>query len=843
MAKTLRDEYLHLNLVVNGDKAKKELGDLEKSTRELNAKNRDLISNLNKLESAGKKNTKEWKDYNDQLTANNRQIRTNDEQMSRLRKTIGYNNLSIVQLRKEYRSLKGQIDHLDPNDPDWARLNKQLQQVLARMNEVNGGAVKMKGAMNSLKSMAAQLLPAFGFAAIASGFTRLLRSMIRVRSEFEKYEAVLTNSFGDKSKALESMKMLQEFAAKTPFSLQELTGAYVKLTNYGLKPTREELVKMGDLASSVGKGFDQLTEAMADAVTGEFERLKEFGIKARREGDRIKFTFKEQTTAVDNNAAAIKNYLLTLGELEGVAGSMEAIAKTTGGAISNMGDAWDNMLNSMGKQTGGAVQGIIKLLTKGINRMTKQIDIMNNEQLSFWEKWWGSTIGTNTVYDQMIEKQKESLRLAKERKEAEEEFFNQFGYSTPLNSDPGNYTDNETKAKKSLFEIQDDLLEQAKKLPETTEAEIIAKNKKIAVIEKEIDRLKKLGIQSKESLKLDELLEASDEKQRLAIQKYFSKLGEDALENFLNAIESERDKGRIDFSVVSQIQTEEEQQADPSTDYAVQKYQQTLDYKFALNQAMYEKGLIGEQQYQDQLTELARQAERERYEIKRENVEKYQQITGFAANFVGSLMDLELEKAGDNEEKKKQIRKKYADLNFAVTASHIIADTASAVMKALAELGPIAGPIAAAIVGATGTLQLGIANAERQKVKGYAEGKYPVPLRTGTYGSQPHYALFNEVPGYPEMVVDGRTFRTMQMNYPELINAIYSIASGKQPNNYGDGKYPANQLEGSSIDSKTIQKLTQAIYEFMNWRPEIPITDIDKKLKNLKDRESKIWVK
>lgn len=74
---------------------------------------------------------------------------------------------------------------------------------------------------------------------------------------------------------------------------------------------------------------------------------------------------------------------------------------------------------------------------------------------------------------------------------------------------------------------------------------------------------------------------------------------------------------------------------------------------------------------------------------------------------------LEQEKA----EKKLEIEKKYADVQFAVKASQIIASTAMAIMMALAQLGPIAGPIAAALMGVTGAAQLAAANAERQKVK------------------------------------------------------------------------------------------------------------------------------
>lgn len=74
-----------------------------------------------------------------------------------------------------------------------------------------------------------------------------------------------------------------------------------------------------------------------------------------------------------------------------------------------------------------------------------------------------------------------------------------------------------------------------------------------------------------------------------------------------------------------------------------------------------------------------------------------------------------LEKKKANE--KLKIQKKYADVNFAMQVAQIISNTAVSIMKAYSELGPIAGSIAAALMGVTGAAQLVVANAERQKVK------------------------------------------------------------------------------------------------------------------------------
>lgn len=74
-----------------------------------------------------------------------------------------------------------------------------------------------------------------------------------------------------------------------------------------------------------------------------------------------------------------------------------------------------------------------------------------------------------------------------------------------------------------------------------------------------------------------------------------------------------------------------------------------------------------------------------------------------------------LEKKKANE--KLKIQKKYADVNFAMQVAQIISNTAASIMKAYSELGPIAGSVAAALMGVTGVAQLAVANAERQKVK------------------------------------------------------------------------------------------------------------------------------
>ena len=161
--------------------------------------------------------------------------------------------------------------------------------------------------------------------------------------------------------------MLKDLANDTPYALSELTDAYVKMVNRGITPSREELIKLGDLSSSLGKSLDQLIEALLDAQTGEFERLKEFGIKASKENDKVTFSFKGVQTQVQFNEQAIADYIYSLGELQGVQGGMVAQMDQLGGKLSNLSDAWDNLLNNLGKKLEPFFKWVLDSSTSVVN--------------------------------------------------------------------------------------------------------------------------------------------------------------------------------------------------------------------------------------------------------------------------------------------------------------------------------------------------------------------------------------------------------------------------------------------------------------------------------------------
>jgi hypothetical protein len=241
--------------------------------------------------------------------------------------------------------------------------------------DIGGLQKELQKATSGLQSFQSNMMKVGGMIAGAFAVDKVLdfgKAVFDTTAKFQKFEAVLTNTLGSGSAAKFALNQITQFAAKTPYQVDELTESFVKLANQGFIPTIKQMTALGDLAASQGKTFNQLTEAIIDAQTGEFERLKEFGVRASKEGDKVSFTFKGVKTQVDFTSQSIREYILSLGKIEGVAGGMEAQSKTLGGGLSNLGDAFENLKLKIGQaaEGGGLFSTILDGIAWGIKKVT-----------------------------------------------------------------------------------------------------------------------------------------------------------------------------------------------------------------------------------------------------------------------------------------------------------------------------------------------------------------------------------------------------------------------------------------------------------------------------------------
>ena len=169
-------------------------------------------------------------------------------------------------------------------------------------------------------------------------------------------------------------------------------------------------------------------------------------------------------------------------------------------------------------------------------------------------------------------------------------------------------------------------------------------------------------------------------------------------------------------------------------------------------QAMYDADLITYEEYQAEKTRIAEEQEQLREDMARAAFDVIGQAASAASQVVSALQDAEVskvtrkydkeikaaKKAGkdttkleeEKEEAINQVKKKYADKQFAASVLQVTASTAVAAMeayKAMAGIpivGPALGAVAAAAAIASGAAQIAVAKQQRDEAKGLKSGGY-----------------------------------------------------------------------------------------------------------------------
>lgn len=255
----------------------------------------------------------------------------------------------------------------------FLRNKRQLERELT---DVEKGADRIGAAMTTMAKAVAGVV-----AAISLG--NLISDLIKTQRQFDVMNASLKTMTGSQEAATAAFDRLSKIAEKTPFDLEQVVGAFTKMKSLGLDPSQRALMSYSDTASAMGKNLNQLVEAVADAATGEFERLKEFGITAKKQGDDVTFTFQGVETKIKANSANIVEYLTKIGEVNFAGASADRMASLDGN-ISNLKDSIQALYREVNNSGfGEAVAKSVQIATEAIQQMT--LSIKNGELTAYFD--------------------------------------------------------------------------------------------------------------------------------------------------------------------------------------------------------------------------------------------------------------------------------------------------------------------------------------------------------------------------------------------------------------------------------------------------------------------------
>ena len=198
-----------------------------------------------------------------------------------------------------------------------------------------------------------------------------------VRGEYQQLEIAFETMLGSKSQADALMAQLINTAATTPFEMKEIAESAKMLLAYGMAADEVNgtLIRLGDIAAGLsipikdlaflygttmvqGRLYTQdLNQFLGRGIPLADELAKQFG-KNKSEVKKLveegKIGFPEVQKAIE---------ALT-GEGSKFGGLMEAQSKTISGQISNIEDAWEQMMNEIGRSQEGNISGALDITGK-----------------------------------------------------------------------------------------------------------------------------------------------------------------------------------------------------------------------------------------------------------------------------------------------------------------------------------------------------------------------------------------------------------------------------------------------------------------------------------------------
>ena len=263
MASRLKEEDLRLNIIVNGDKGRKEILDLETAVKGAERSLKRLRTEAKAMEASGKTGTEEYKRTTEAIRSQSDALSQNRERLNFLRRQIDVNKMTLAELQKNIRATSAALRSAVPGTENWRRLNEELQRLNSRQQELRSGATATATAMQSLSQRLSNFVINVG--AAKSIADRFLGSIRQATDAYTGYDEALTDA----------MKT-------TNLSKDEITELSEALAGIDTRTSQNDLLALARAGGKLGiegrdnllgfvRAADQINVALSEDLGGDAE--------------------------------------------------------------------------------------------------------------------------------------------------------------------------------------------------------------------------------------------------------------------------------------------------------------------------------------------------------------------------------------------------------------------------------------------------------------------------------------------------------------------------------------------------------------------------------------------
>lgn len=166
---------------------------------------------------------------------------------------------------------------------------------------------------------------------------KYVKQSIELNKQFEIYTIQLQTATGSLTAAKKEIKEIIQYAKQTPYTIEDVTAAVVRLRSYAMDPDKW-LSPLGDMAAAFGREITNAVEAAADASQGQFRRMLEYGVRLEKSMFKTGGKYAGKTFA-----EAVLEEITTR-----FSGGMKLQSQTLKGLISNIQDTFTVALQQLG---------------------------------------------------------------------------------------------------------------------------------------------------------------------------------------------------------------------------------------------------------------------------------------------------------------------------------------------------------------------------------------------------------------------------------------------------------------------------------------------------------------
>ena len=710
---------------------------------ELKKKALDLRDAMAKIAQEKGINSKEFKAAQKELMATEKSIKSCTADMEKFQKTVNnLNGSNLNELQAASSKLYNQMRKLKPGTDEFVAASKKLKEVRARMKEIEGAAgqtQKMFGGFFKKIGWAGLLTGALAlfkkFATDMIAETQLIGDKWKVevagwKSAYGSFIADLSSGKGW-NEMVQRMKDAYANGKKVAAMLDEIfernNSALLQESELNLEAEKQKKIYMDATKSAkeriaAAQEYDRIQKQIA-------ENRK---VVAQEELDAYKLQLQTRTELSDqeldlfirdynNNKELIdqaKEYQAEYKRLHGEVNKFRLFSGTERAMAERKAaqDAFDAFKESA-DETVVYWAGIIDKYNLG-----------NDEMVKNYVQARQKVVDADTNYERATQRSnRQAANIRKQLSQDTQKAVND-AYKKDIDASNARYQELQNQAKQAYLDGEISYEKYQQRLEDLNRKSLeermaIAEKHKQSTLEFQT-QIMDLAVKDKQ--KLEKLMDD--------LQKDAQKAMEDAmadLDKQLEEILAEMDKELEDELQQWQEMCEaaEEIRRENSPIYAIKE---EMAEELAALEELHKNQLLSEKDYQNARIKIIAKYAAKAGEIYGEYLDKVSDLANALQEADSARLDAqmqaELTAAGDNAEKRQQIeeeyeqkqldlKKKYADVDMAINIAKTVANGAVAAVKAVADLGPIAGGIMAAIIAATTVAEVAAIVAQRNAIK------------------------------------------------------------------------------------------------------------------------------